>query len=275
MYREHIRIISFVATLLALTSAAEAQQTGTPWEEGEPFATDDTTDEWLPPSEEQHVEDREAPATAGATAPAARPGVAPGAPTPGRADPASRNASTRTAPRPRSSTAPARLATGATGQAEDEEDRDVSQDRLLHGFRLGYLFIANVDAAWDESAEESYRDHYDLRSEHQFIFGYELTWRMIGHDWLNVLLVGNILVAGVEQSRFFPSLNALLGFEIEQTFQLGVGVDLTPTKERAAHMLVAAGWTPRVGGFYLPLHFFFIPDVHAHHRFGVTTGVSW
>jgi len=161
--------------------------------------------------------------------------------------------------------------------AAHEEERDVSQDRLLHGFRLGYLLVANVDAAWDEESDstESYRDHYDLRSPHQFIFGYELTWRMIGHDWLNVLLVSNILIAGVEQSRFFPSLNGLLGFEFSNTFQIGVGVSLTPTNERGAHMLAAAGWTPRVGGFYLPVHVFFVPDPHGHHRLGLTTGVNF
>jgi hypothetical protein len=161
------------------------------------------------------------------------------------------------------------------GTLADDEVRDVSRDRLLHGFRLGWMFTTNADAEWEDGSDESYRDHYNLRSEHQFIFGYELTWRMIGHEWLNVLLVGNLLVAGVEQSRFFPSMNGLLGFELHNTFQIGVGVSLTPTKERATHMLAAFGWTPRVGGFYLPVHFFFVPDPYGHHRLGLTMGVNF
>ena len=57
--------------------------------------------------------------------------------------------------------------------------------------------------------------------------------------------------------------------------QLGVGVNVTPVKEKPAHMLMAAGWTPRVGDFYTPLHVFFVPDVDGQHRTGITVGVNW
>jgi hypothetical protein len=116
---------------------------------------------------------------------------------------------------------------------------------------------------------------YRMRSPHQFILGYEGTVRLTGHDWLNVILVGNVMVAGMEQSRFFPSGDGLIGFEIDRSFQLGVGANLTPERDKPVHMIMAAGWTPRAGSFYVPVHLFAIPDVDGHHRTGMTVGVNW
>lgn len=168
-------------------------------------------------------------------------------------------------------------------KSRDHEDRlrtsleQASEKRFLHGFRLGYLYLANADRPLDPDTpgSPSLRERYGIRSPHQFLLGYEVTWRMAGHDWLNVLLVGNASVSGLEQSRFFPSASTIIGFELLESFQLGVGVNVMPVKEKVAHMLVAAGWTPRVGDFYTPIHAFFVPDVDGQHRMGVTVGVNW
>lgn len=176
----------------------------------------------------------------------------------------------------------------STALAQDEDDEDpaghlrseidaLSEARFLHGFRLGYLYLMNKDGPMDSQDPNSpaLSERYDIRSAHQFLIGYEATWRMVGHDWLNVLLVGNVLVSGLEQSKFFPSANALIGFEMFRTFQIGVGANVMPTRDRPAHMITAAGWTPRVGDFYVPVHAFFVPDVDGHHRTGLTVGVNW
>ena len=114
-----------------------------------------------------------------------------------------------------------------------------------------------------------------MRTPSHFIAGYEAFYRMVGHSWLNVILVANANVAGLEQAKFYPSGNLLIGAEINNSFQLGVGAHLEPLAGSEAHMILAAGWTPRVGTFYVPLHAFFIPDVDGVHRMGVTTGVTW
>ncbi|MCK6544924.1 hypothetical protein L6R52_03590 [Myxococcota bacterium] len=154
---------------------------------------------------------------------------------------------------------------------------EVSQRKFLHGFRLGYLYLANVDAPANGADPESptLAEKYGIRSAHQFVIGYEVTWRMIGHDWLNVLFVTNALVAGLEQSKVFPSMNALIGFEISEVAQLGVGVNVAPEEYKPAHMIIAAGWTPRVGDFYTPVHAYLVPDVDGAHRMGLTVGVNW
>jgi hypothetical protein len=90
-----------------------------------------------------------------------------------------------------------------------------------------------------------------------------------------VILLANGMLAGLEQSKLLPSGNALIGFEFNNSFQLGVGVHLTPLKGQEAHIAAAGGWTPRVGNFYIPVHAFFIPDVEGNHRAGMLTGVTW
>ena len=107
------------------------------------------------------------------------------------------------------------------------------------------------------------------------ILGYEAMYRIVGHSWLNVILVGNLSIAGLEQSRFIPTASGLIGAEINQSFQLGVGVNLTPDEQAPSHMIAAAGWTPKVGSIYTPVHVFFVPDPAGNHRSGVTVGVTW
>lgn len=114
-----------------------------------------------------------------------------------------------------------------------------------------------------------------MRAPAHFLLGYEVVYRVTSGSWLNVILLGNAMVAGLEQSRFFPSANGLLGFELGNAFQIGVGANLSPLKGSEAHAIVAAGWTPRVGKLYVPVHAFFIPDVDGVHRAGMTTGVTF
>jgi hypothetical protein len=162
----------------------------------------------------------------------------------------------------------------SSSESEKKRDRLVDQ-KFLHGFRLGYAYVANYDKAVDSLDKQSLKDRVDMKTPHSFLIGYEGVARMVGHSWLNVILVGNLMVAGLEQSKFFPTGNALLGFEIDNSFQVGVGASLTPLKGQEGHSIIAAGWTPRVGSFYVPVHAFFIPDVDGLHRTGVTTGVTW
>jgi hypothetical protein len=146
---------------------------------------------------------------------------------------------------------------------------------ILHGFRLGYGYVMNYDKPAIAFDGKSLKDVAGLRSPHHFLLGYEVVYRVVGHSWLNVLLLGNAMVAGLEQSKFLPSANFLIGFELRNTFQVGVGANLSPLKGSEAHTIIAAGWTPRVGTIYTPLHFFFIPDVDGVNRMGVTTGVTF
>lgn len=173
----------------------------------------------------------------------------------------------------------ARVTEPATGEeasvTDDGFDTPVKQ-RTMHGFRLGYMYVSNFDKLTDpEDPESSLMARADMKSPHLFLIGYEVTRRLIGHSWLNLILVGNVTVGGLEQSKFYPSANALIGFEFEESFQVGVGPNLAPDPDKVAHIMFAGGWTPSVGSFRVPVHAFYIPDVDGVWRSGVTVGVNW
>ncbi len=161
------------------------------------------------------------------------------------------------------------------GPADDGFDSPVKQ-RTMHGFRLGYMYISHFDRLTDPNdPESSLKTTADMKSPHLFLIGYEVMRRLVGHSWLNLILVGNVTVGGLEQSKFYPSANALIGFEFEESFQIGVGPNVAPEPGKVAHVMFAGGWTPTVGSFRTPIHGFYIPDVDGVWRSGVTVGVNW
>lgn len=147
--------------------------------------------------------------------------------------------------------------------------------RILHGFRLGYAHVMNYDQPSENLGGVSIKDKLNLKSPNHFLIGYELVYRVVSHSWLNVVLIGNGMIAGMEQSKFLPTANLLIGAELANSFQIGVGGHLSPLRGNEAHTIIAAGWTPRVGSLYTPLHVFFVPDVEGFHRMGVTVGVTF
>lgn len=153
--------------------------------------------------------------------------------------------------------------------------RGPKDEKLLHGFRLGYGYVFNYAKPAEGLDGDSLKQRADLRAPSHLLVGYEVLYRVVSHSWLNVLLLANGMIAGLEQSRFLPSGNFLIGAEINNSFQIGVGTNVSPLRGSEAHAVIAAGWTPQVGNIYVPFHVYFIPDVDGVHRAGVTTGVTF
>jgi hypothetical protein len=169
------------------------------------------------------------------------------------------------------------LASAPAPDAEDSTDEGWHRPagrRFSHGFRLGWTYIQNYDKATRDNGM-SIKEEFKLKTPNMMLLGYEGFYRIVGHSWLNVLMVGNVSVAGLEQSKFIPAASGLIGFEIDRSFQLGVGVNLTPDPQAPSHMIAAAGWTPRVGAIQTPLHFFYVPDAAGNNRMGATIGMNW
>jgi len=158
----------------------------------------------------------------------------------------------------------------------DREDVEEEPSTTFHGLRLGYMATLNYDEPTDPNdIDSSPKRQLDLSSPHNFVLGYEIAERIIGGGWLDILLIANGTIVGLEQSKFMPNGNLLVGFEFRKSFQAGVGINLAPVKDKPAHMILAAGWTPSTGELLLPVHVFVIPDVDGNHRLGATVGVNW
>lgn len=134
-----------------------------------------------------------------------------------------------------------------------------------HGFRVGYAYVANLPPDGP------------LRSPHLFVLGYELTERALGGSWLDVIVVENLSVSGINQSVFVPTGNLLVGFGIARQLELGTGVNVSPLDPygKVLHQVIAVGWTPRAGAFRVPVHATLVPDVDGQWRLGTTIGVNW
>ena len=135
------------------------------------------------------------------------------------------------------------------------------------GMRFGYNYA--------NKADETER----LESPHMFAIGFEMQQTMDGDSWLDLLFIQNITISGLDQSVMLPSVNALVGFEVQDALQLAVGANATivdPSGENHYfHLVTAVGWTQDAGIFSVPLHLVFIPDVNDYYRVAVTTGVNW
>lgn len=166
----------------------------------------------------------------------------------------------------------------ANGYADDNGWHKPVGRRFMHGFRIGWTYVRHMNEENrmdDNGMKTSLAKEFGLKSPNMMLLGYEGFYRIVGHSWLNVLMVGNVTIAGLEQSKFIPAASGLIGFEFQESFQLGVGVNLTPDPAAPSHMIAAAGWTPSVGDIQTPVHFFFVPDTEGNHRMGATVGMSW
>lgn len=64
------------------------------------------------------------------------------------------------------------------------------------------------------------------------------------------------LIGGLEQSKFIPSLNALIGIRGPKGFEFGIGPNLTPV---SANVALAVGTSFRSGGVNFPLNLAVVP----------------
>jgi hypothetical protein len=161
---------------------------------------------------------------------------------------------------------------------DDDGWHQPAGQRFASGFRFGAMYIANYDKpnrVESDGSMGSIKSELGLKTPYMFLLGYEGFYRVIGHSWLNVLMVGNLSVAGLEQSKFVPVGSGLLGFEFDRSFELGVGINLVPDTKAPSHVIVAAGWTPRIGSIQTPIHVFYVPDADGNSRSGATIGMNW
>ncbi len=135
------------------------------------------------------------------------------------------------------------------------------------GLRFGYAYINHGD------------DSPHLKNPSMFTIGFEGQQTMKGGEWLDLLFIENITIGGLEQSVLIPSVNLMVGFEINNRLQLGVGANAALSDpsgdDNYLHLVAGAGWTQPAGAFSVPIHVVFIPDINDYWRLVATTGVNW
>ena len=160
---------------------------------------------------------------------------------------------------------PTRYESAPLEASRDNTHRSGPDIHLFHGARVGYVY--------------SMEDPSLGLSSHNLAMGYEWYQVVDGGSNIDFLFVQNILAIGMNQGLIIPAGNALLGVEINERLQLGVGPNLNlgelVTDGQAIGMVAAAGVVLDSGDFNIPVHVSVIPRDGEVPRVALTTGINW
>ncbi|MGC6510556.1 MAG: hypothetical protein ACON4U_19215 [Myxococcota bacterium] len=135
---------------------------------------------------------------------------------------------------------------------------------IFSGFRMGYGYVE------DER----------LFTNHLMILGWDHMAYIDTGANIDVVVAGNISLGGMNQSEVLPSGHLVVGYQMFDSIQFGVGPVVTiesfePEPIPRLNMIVAAGWNIALGDAFLPLHVGYVPDPDGRWRAYVTTGMNW
>lgn len=211
---------------------------------------------------QSHAEDpAPAPVSPAPVSPAPAPAPAPVAPAPAPVAPAP-------APAPAPAAAPeAPVAAAEPPQTFSEKygkGKGAEDHVVRHGFRVGYVYANKGE------------DSPILDSGHLFAMGYEAEFRIASGGSMDVIIVPNVILLGMNQGVVIPTVNALVGVSFNKFVELGVGGNLAPSDSgNIVHMVAAVAITPSMGTLQLPVAVSFVPDNDGYWRLGLTAGVNW
>lgn len=135
---------------------------------------------------------------------------------------------------------------------------------VRHGVRTGYVYVNDAD-------------DLGLANPHLFALGYEAEIKIVGDKGLDFIIVPNTLILGMNQGRFVPTGNLLIGLSFVDLVKVGVGGNVTPNFSGRSWISMVAGVevVPKVGKLQLPLAVSYVPSVDGNWRVGATVGVNW
>ncbi|WP_240731588.1 hypothetical protein [Hymenobacter radiodurans] len=136
----------------------------------------------------------------------------------------------------------------------------------LNGPRIGFTILSQ--GVLDKAREGSY-----LRNLNPFItqFGWQFETRIFRMPNGTAGLLEIVpLIGGLEQGKFIPSINALVGIRGPKGFEFGLGPNLTPV---SANVALAIGTSFRSNGINFPVNFAVVPG-NGGARFSLLVGFN-
>jgi hypothetical protein len=121
----------------------------------------------------------------------------------------------------------------------------------LSGPRVGMTIITNG----------SLSDHLEGNFTTQF--GYQFEKQIAGDEQIAGLIEGIVMIGGLEQGRFLPSVSGLFGARTASGFEFAMGPNLSLA---GAGLVIGVGHTIKMGSINIPINFAFVPSTK--NRFG-------
>ena len=115
----------------------------------------------------------------------------------------------------------------------------------LSGPRVGMTIITNG----------SLSDH--LEGNFMTQFGYQFEKQIAGDEQIAGLIEGIVMIGGLEQGLFIPSVSGLFGARTASGFEFAMGPNLSVA---GAGLVIGVGKTIRMGSINIPINFAFVPS---------------
>ncbi len=115
----------------------------------------------------------------------------------------------------------------------------------LSGPRIGMTFISN-----GMIVEE-------LGSNFMTQFGYQFEKQIAGDENIAGLIEGIVMIGGLEQGLFVPSVSGLFGARTAKGFEFAVGPNLSLA---GAGLVIGVGKTIKMGSINIPINFAWVPS---------------
>jgi hypothetical protein len=102
-----------------------------------------------------------------------------------------------------------------------------------------------------------------LESNFMTQFGYQFEKQIAGDEQIAGLIEGIVMIGGLEQGLFIPSVSGLFGARTASGFEFAMGPNLSPA---GAGLVIGVGKTIKMESINIPINFAFVPSTK--NRFG-------
>lgn len=152
------------------------------------------------------------------------------------------------------------LVLSAAAHVQAQQPEDLTRPINRSGPRFGVTFLGG-------SLTDTLRSRHGIDvAEMVTQFGWQYEYQFAGIEGGPVALnEWVLLVGGLEQGVFLPSLTWLVGMRMPNNFEIGVGPNVTPA---GVALALSAGVTFRSGALAIPLNFAVVPS-----RFGTRASI--
>jgi hypothetical protein len=123
----------------------------------------------------------------------------------------------------------------------------------LSGPRVGVTVITNGRIT------DVLDDEFGVNTNFITQFGYQYEKQIMGNENVAGLVEGILLIGGLEQGLFLPSLSGMFGARFASGFEFAVGPNLSVS---GAALVLGIGKTIHAGNINIPISFSWVPSVN-------------
>lgn len=139
----------------------------------------------------------------------------------------------------------------------------------LSGPRVGITVMTNG------LLTEGIKEEFGVSTNFITQFGYQYEKQIMGDENVAGLVEGILLIGGLEQGLFLPSLSGMFGARFASGAEFAVGPNISAS---GAALVIGFGKTIKAGNINIPINFAWVPstkrtETEDHHDYNEETGI--